>query len=113
MLDDEWEKWKEAKVQLDDHIVECAWHPPSYHDTVPTWHIKRIRDDKVRANHYTTVDNVVQSILDGVELEQVFMCSYIKEGYTNSQSASSSRARNSQSMEGKRGKKSTFTSTFS
>lgn len=72
MPDDEWERWKESGEQLDDQVVECAWHPPSPHNiTEPTWHLKRTRSDKSHANHYTTVNSVIQSIADGVDLEQV------------------------------------------
>jgi len=67
MEDEEWDKWKEKGEQLDDRIVECAWHPPSPEgEDVSTWHITRIRDDKTTANHKTTVSRVMESIRDGV-----------------------------------------------
>lgn len=78
MPSDEWEKWKESGEQLDDRIVECAWYPPSPDDDdVPTWHVSRIRNDKSYANHHTTVASVIQSIQDGVELDQV--CSLLRK----------------------------------
>lgn len=75
MSDSEWESWKEADVQLDNSIVECAWHAPSPTDELePTWHIKRIRNDKSTANHKSTVKRIIKSIKDGVEENEV--CSY-------------------------------------
>lgn len=72
MDDEEWDDWKEKGEQLDDRIVECAWHPPSPEDKqVATWHITRIRDDKTTANHKTTVTRVMESIRDGVMEEEL------------------------------------------
>ncbi|PKI82898.1 Ceg1p [Malassezia vespertilionis] len=72
MSDDEWEKWKQSGEQLDDRIVECAWHPPAGDNTsASTWHISRIRDDKQNANHKKIVKCIIQSILDGVMEEEL------------------------------------------
>lgn len=72
MEDEEWEEWKDKREQLDDRIVECAWHPPSPEGKdVPTWHITRIREDKETANHKTTVSRVMESIRDGVMEEEL------------------------------------------
>ena len=72
MNDGEWAAWKDSGEQLDDRIVECAWHPPTPQDeSAATWHIKRIRSDKTNANHRTVVSRIIQSIRDGVEQEEV------------------------------------------
>lgn len=72
MDDEEWEKWKQSGEQLDNRIVECAWHPPSPEDpSLATWHIKRLRDDKATANHKTTVSRIIQSMDDGVSEEEL------------------------------------------
>ncbi|KOS13828.1 mrna guanylyltransferase [Malassezia pachydermatis] len=72
MSDEEWERWKESGEQLDDRIVECAWHAPSpAGDDIPTWHIKRIRDDKTTGNHKSTVSRILQSMKDGVVVDEL------------------------------------------
>lgn len=69
---EEWETWKASGQQLDDRIVECAWHVPSPQgDDIPTWHIKRIRDDKSTGNHKSTVSRILQSIRDGVSEQEL------------------------------------------
>ncbi|KAA1471216.1 mRNA capping enzyme [Dentipellis sp. KUC8613] len=60
--DDEWEKLKESQEQLDDRIVEVHWDPVGEH-----WRMMRFRDDKPNGNHRTVVENIIQSIADGVE----------------------------------------------
>ena len=37
----------------------------------PTWHIKRLRDDKITANHKTTISRILQSVRDGVSEEEL------------------------------------------
>lgn len=72
MSDVEWYKWKSSGQQLDDRIVECAWHPPAgQNEKESTWHIMRIRDDKANANHKSTVGRIIQSIRDGVDEEEL------------------------------------------
>ena len=72
MDDDEWERWKESGQQLDERIAECAWHPPASGDeSISTWHIKRLRDDKITANHKTTISRILQSVRDGVSEEEL------------------------------------------
>lgn len=65
MSDDEWEHWKEGGEPIHERIFECAWYANS--GAEPTWHIHRARDDKLVANHRTTVMNIARSIRDGVE----------------------------------------------
>jgi len=62
MSDDEWERLKANGDQIDDRIVEVGW------DTVSEyWHMMRFRDDKPHGNHRSVVENIIQSIADGVE----------------------------------------------
>ncbi|TFY83443.1 hypothetical protein EWM64_g554, partial [Hericium alpestre] len=60
--DDEWEKLKASGEQLDDRIVEVHWDPVGEH-----WRMMRFRDDKPHGNHRSVVENIIQSIADGVE----------------------------------------------
>lgn len=48
--------------QIDDRIVEVHWDP-----TLQTWRMMRFRDDKPHGNHQSVVENIIQSIADGVE----------------------------------------------
>jgi mRNA guanylyltransferase len=52
--------------QVDDRIVEVCWDPISEH-----WRMMRYRDDKPQGNHRSVVENVIQSIADGVEKDTV------------------------------------------
>ncbi|RDB22263.1 mRNA-capping enzyme subunit alpha [Hypsizygus marmoreus] len=62
--DDEWEKLKASREQIDDRIVEVHWDPVVSH-----WRMMRFRDDKPNGNHKSVVENIIQSIVDGVEKE--------------------------------------------
>jgi hypothetical protein len=57
---------KASKIQYDDQIVEVTWDADKQ-----TWVIQRVRDDKPHGNHAKTVGKILQSILDGVEKDQV------------------------------------------
>ena len=52
--------------QVDDRIVEVCWDPINEH-----WRMMRFRDDKPQGNHRSVVENVIQSIADGVEKDTV------------------------------------------
>ena len=52
--------------QVDDRIVEVCWDPVGEH-----WRMMRFRDDKPQGNHRSVVENVIQSIADGVEKDVV------------------------------------------
>ena len=57
---------KTSGEQLDDRIVEVHW------DTeIKGWRMMRFRDDKPNGNHQSVVDNIIKSIADGVEKENV------------------------------------------
>jgi mRNA guanylyltransferase len=63
--DDEWERLKALQVPLNDRIVEC------YMDRQKRWRYMRFRDDKINANHITTVESVIESITDRVTKEDL------------------------------------------
>ncbi|KAJ7741583.1 mRNA capping enzyme, catalytic domain-containing protein [Mycena maculata] len=60
--DDEWEKMKSSGEQYDDRIVEVHWDPAHRY-----WRMMRFRDDKLNGNYRSVVENIIQSIADGVE----------------------------------------------
>ncbi|KAN0077228.1 mRNA capping enzyme, catalytic domain containing protein [Tylopilus felleus] len=60
--DDEWEGMKLSGEQIDDRIVEVHWDPE-----LGRWRLLRFRDDKPHGNFKTVVENIIQSIADGVE----------------------------------------------
>lgn len=57
---------KASREQIDDRIVEVHWDP-----SVEGWRMMRFRDDKPHGNHRKVVENIIQSIADGVEKEAV------------------------------------------
>ncbi|THH07292.1 hypothetical protein EW145_g3477 [Phellinidium pouzarii] len=64
--DDEWEKLKASGEQIDDRIVEVFWD-----SSKSQWRMMRFRDDKPSGNHKSVVDNIIQTIIDGVEKEDL------------------------------------------
>jgi len=62
VTDDEWESMKASAEQVDDRIVEVCWDPVREY-----WRMMRFRDDKPQGNHRSVVENIMQSIADGVE----------------------------------------------
>ena len=57
---------KASGEQIDDRIVEVYWETKANR-----WRMMRFRDDKPNGNFKTIVDNIIQSIIDGVEKEDV------------------------------------------
>lgn len=72
MTSDEWESVKSMDQMIDARIIEC------YKDEQQRWRFKRekdgtprFRDDKTDANHFTTVNSVLESIEDAVSQEDL------------------------------------------
>ncbi|KAL8695049.1 MAG: hypothetical protein Q9218_000417 [Villophora microphyllina] len=63
--DSEWEELKGLGQPLNDRIVECNL------DDSKRWRFHRFRDDKLEANHKSTVDSVEESIKDRVTKEDL------------------------------------------
>lgn len=57
---------KASGEQLDERIVEVYWDPEQEH-----WRMMRFRDDKPKGNFKSVVENIIQSIADGVEKDAV------------------------------------------
>lgn len=57
---------KASGEQYDDRVVEVCWDPQR-----ACWRKMRFRDDKPEGNHRSVVDKIVQSILDGIEQDEV------------------------------------------
>jgi len=57
---------KASGEQVDDRIVEVCWDPVR-----ELWRMMRFRDDKPQGNHRSVVENIMQSIADGVEKDAV------------------------------------------
>lgn len=51
---------------MDDRIVEVFWETKE-----KRWRMMRFRNDKPNGNHRSVVDNIIQSIIEGVEKEDV------------------------------------------
>ena len=64
-----WEELKALKEPLNDRIVEC------YLMDSNIWRFLRFRDDKKEANHISTVESVMESILDKVSEEDLIEAS--------------------------------------
>jgi hypothetical protein len=58
--------WKASGEQYDDRVVEVTWNTANQN-----WIWHRFRDDKEHGNHKSVVDNILESIQDGVEADQV------------------------------------------
>ncbi|KAL8704194.1 MAG: hypothetical protein Q9201_002655 [Fulgogasparrea decipioides] len=63
--DSEWEGMKSMEEPLNDRIVEC------FLDERNRWRYYRFRDDKMEANHISTVEGVMESIQDRVTKEDL------------------------------------------
>lgn len=85
--DEEWEDMKASQEQFDDRVVECSWDPNGGPLEIsqkekgvngeldssrpPGWRLHRIRNDKHDGNHTSIVQKIIQSIVDGVEKDEL------------------------------------------
>lgn len=77
VTDEEWERLKESGEQIDERIVEVVWNTQEEH-----WRMLRFRDDKPNGNHKSVVDNIIQSIAEGVEKETLLArCTDIRNAW--------------------------------
>ncbi|CAG8453178.1 21122_t:CDS:10 [Dentiscutata erythropus] len=69
VTDDEWDEWQRNEEPLERRIVEvtCETLP----DKTTRWRFLRFRDDKPHANHYTVVEKIQESIMDGITEQQL------------------------------------------
>lgn len=65
VLPEEWEDLKALRQPLDDTIAECS------QDEQGRWRFHRLREDKLDANHISTVEKVLESIQDRVTEEDL------------------------------------------
>lgn len=67
LVDDaQWESWKASEEQYDGRVVEVTWN-----GAAQNWVWHRFRDDKEHGNHQSVVNNILDSIQDGVEADQL------------------------------------------
>lgn len=66
MTEEEWEMLKGLGDPLNDRIVECN------QDDQRRWRLLRFRDDKLEANHKSTVTSVLDSINDRVDQQDLY-----------------------------------------
>ncbi|KIJ35792.1 hypothetical protein M422DRAFT_180359 [Sphaerobolus stellatus SS14] len=64
--DDEWAKIKAEGTQFDDRVVEVHWEPEK-----GGWRFMRFRDDKPEGNYKGIVDKIIQTIVDGIEQDDL------------------------------------------
>lgn len=84
----EWEDLKAMNIPLDDSIVEC------YKDEEGRWRFHRLRDDKMDANHISTVEKVLESIEDRVtEDDLIRLAPLIKTAWKKRQATPTSESR--------------------
>ncbi|KZT26376.1 mRNA capping enzyme [Neolentinus lepideus HHB14362 ss-1] len=75
--DEEWERMKASGEQIDERIVEVVWDSKR-----EKWRMLRFRDDKPNGNHRNVVENIIQSIADGVEKEALLArCTAIRNAW--------------------------------
>ena len=65
LTEDEWELMKNTNDPISNRIIECGL------DDQQRWRIHRFRDDKLDANHITTIRSVMESIRDSVSEQEL------------------------------------------
>lgn len=66
LTEEEWETLKALGDPLQDRIIECN------QDDLKRWRLLRFRDDKLEANHVSTVTSVLESINDRVGEQDLY-----------------------------------------
>ncbi|MCJ1359506.1 MAG: Dcp1p-Dcp2p decapping enzyme complex alpha subunit [Icmadophila ericetorum] len=82
----EWEVMKRLEEPLDDRIIEC------YMDEQGRWRYLRFRDDKLDANHISTVRSVRESIEDRVsEMDLIANAKKVRDEWKKRQAVEEAR----------------------
>ncbi|CAG8624703.1 9463_t:CDS:10, partial [Racocetra persica] len=68
VTDEEWDEWLRNEEPLENRIVEVTCE--TLKDNTTRWRFLRFRDDKPHGNHYTVVEKIQESIMDGISMEQ-------------------------------------------
>ncbi|KAF0434658.1 mRNA capping enzyme, alpha subunit [Gigaspora margarita] len=69
VTDEEWEEWQRNEEPLEKRIVEVTCE--TLNDNTTRWRFLRFRDDKHNGNHYSVVDKILESIMDGISEQQL------------------------------------------
>ncbi|CAG8731415.1 19258_t:CDS:2, partial [Racocetra fulgida] len=64
VTDEEWDEWQRNEEPLENRIVEVTCE--TLKDNTTRWRFLRFRDDKPHGNHYTVVEKIQESIMDGI-----------------------------------------------
>ncbi|KAJ2307787.1 hypothetical protein IWW55_000788, partial [Coemansia sp. RSA 2706] len=72
VLDDDQRAVLAREPQLDGRIVEAVRDPES-----SRWRVLRFRDDKAHGNHVSVISRIIESIGDGLELDE--LCGFMPQ----------------------------------
>ncbi|CAG8501878.1 6872_t:CDS:10 [Acaulospora colombiana] len=77
-VEDEWEEWREKEVIIDDRTSKRRLNLDGrivevFRDESKRWRFLRFRDDKSDGNYSAIVQKIIQSIEDGVTMEEDFV----------------------------------------
>ncbi|CAG8683114.1 4135_t:CDS:2, partial [Cetraspora pellucida] len=62
-------RWQRNEEPLENRIVEVTCE--TLKDNTTRWRFLRFRDDKPHGNHYTVVEKIQESIMDGISMQQL------------------------------------------